>query len=151
MTSVPAHTDTPREVFERSQQLLLQPQLDAEAIADQFAPEGVFEAPFAPPGLPRRVEGRDAIRALYRQAGIAAVRPRFEFRSVVVHETADPEVIVTEFDVHARHPKTGESYQFANLQVMTVRDGKILLLRDYWNPLDRPELRVLLESTGQPA
>lgn len=134
---------TPRQVFERSQQLLLQPDLDADAIADQYAPDGVFEAPFAPAGVPRRVEGKDAIRALYRHAAAAAARPQFEFRSVLVHETTDPGVIVIEFDVHARHPETGAEYGFANLQVLTVRDGKIVHLRDYWNPLDRPELRAL--------
>lgn len=139
-----ANTATPREVFERSQQLLLAPQFDPEALADQYAPDGVFEAPFAPPGGPRRLEGREAIRALYRHAAAAGVRPQFEFRSVAVHETTDPEVIVTEFEVHARHPESGEPYQFANLQVIKVRDGQILLLRDYWNPLDRPELRALL-------
>lgn len=139
-----ANPATPREVFERSQQLLLAPQFDPDALADQYAPDGVFEAPFAPPGGPRRLEGREAIRALYRHAAAAAVRPRFEFRSVAVHETTDPGVIVTEFEVHARHPETEEPYQFTNLQVIKVRDGKILLLRDYWNPLDRPELRALL-------
>lgn len=141
-----AGTAAPREVFERTQRLLLEARLDAEALAGQFAPDGVFEAPFAPAGPARRVEGRDAIRALYRHAAAAPSRPRFEFRSVAVHQTTDPEVIVTEFWVNARNAGTGEEYGFANLQVITVRDGKIVHLRDYWNPLDRPELRALIEG-----
>lgn len=144
-------TATPREVFERGQQLLLQPRLDADALADQYAPDGVFEAPFAPPGPARRMEGREAIRALYHHAAQSADRPQFEIRSVFVHETTDPEVIVTEFDVHARDARTGAEYSFANLQVITVRDGKIVHLRDYWNPLDRPELRALTEGMSLPA
>jgi ketosteroid isomerase-like protein len=53
----------------------------------------------------------------------------------------DPEVIVTEFEVHR---ETGATpYHFANLQVMTVRGGEIASLRDYWNPLDRRELAAL--------
>jgi hypothetical protein len=37
----------------------------------------------------------------------------------------------------------GSRHQFANLQVMTVRNGEIVSLRDYSNPLDRPELAAL--------
>lgn len=139
--------DTAREVFEQTQRLLLQTPFDADALADQYAPDGVFEAPFAPPGVPRRIEGREAIRALYRQAATAAARPRFEFASVVVHETTDPGTIVTEFEVHARDAGSGDEYDFANLQVITVRAGKIVHLRDFWNPLDRPGLRALVEDT----
>ena len=36
-----------------------------------------------------------------------------------------------------------DPYQFSNLQVMAVRNGEIASLRDYWNPLDRPELAAL--------
>jgi ketosteroid isomerase-like protein len=135
-------------VFERGQQLLQQPDLDPDALAGQYAPDGVLELPFAPHGLPRRVEGREAIRGMYRAAVSSRSRPSFEMRSVVVHETLDPETIVTEFEVHARHPETGEGYQFANLQVMTVRAGEIVSLRDYWNPLDRPELAALALAQG---
>jgi len=146
---MPASHDatTPRQVFERGQRLLLQPELDADAIAGQFAPDAVFDLPFAPPGLPRRVAGREAIRAMYRAAG-ARSRPSFEIDSVMVHETVDPEVIVTEFEVHASRADTGEDYRFANLQVITVRDGEIVSLRDYWNPLDRPELAALATTVS---
>jgi uncharacterized protein len=139
---------TAREVFERGQRLLQQAELDPDALAGQFAPVGVLELPFAPPGVPRRIEGRAAIRGLYSAAAGRRDRPAFEFGRVVVHETVDPETIITEFEVHARHPQSGEPYQFANLQVITVRGGEIVSLRDYWNPLDRPELAAL---SGAPA
>lgn len=143
-----AASTSAREVFERGQRLLQEEELDPDALASQFASNGVLELPFAPSGLPRRVEGRDAIRALYRNAASARTRPSFEFRSVVVHETVDPETIVTEFEVHAREPESGEGYRFANVQVMTVRAGEIVSLRDYWNPLDRPELTALTGSAS---
>jgi ketosteroid isomerase-like protein len=66
----------------------------------------------------------------------------------VVHETVDPEVIVTEFEVHG--VAAGDPYQFSNLQVMTVRKGEITSLRDYWNPLDRPELAALVNQVAAP-
>jgi ketosteroid isomerase-like protein len=105
--------------------------------------ERTLEVPFAPPGIPRRVEGREAIRAFIRAGAerLRAAPPQWQFRSIVVHETVDPEVIVTEFEVHG--VAAGGPYQFSNLQVMTVRKGEIVSLRDYWNPLDRPELAAL--------
>src|SRR5262245_22607533 len=122
----------PREVFERVQRLILDRRF--HEYADLFAEDATFELPFAPAGIPRRLEGRETIRAFFRvgtERAQSAGR-RWEFRSVVVHETADPEVIVTEFDVHGELVATGEPYQFANLQVMRVRNGEIASLRDYW-------------------
>jgi ketosteroid isomerase-like protein len=141
--SDPASTPSPRDVFERVHRLILERRFDA--YADQFADDATFELPFAPPGIPRRVRGREAIRAFFRagtERAETATR-RWQFRSVIVHETADPDVVITEFEVHGEHLTTGEPYHFANLQVITVRNGQIVSLRDYWNPLDRPELASL--------
>ncbi|WP_327111686.1 nuclear transport factor 2 family protein [Nocardia sp. NBC_01730] len=35
---------------------------DADAFVELFAPDGVFEIPFVVPGIPARLDGRDAIR-----------------------------------------------------------------------------------------
>jgi len=139
----PASTRSPRDVFEDMLHLILERRFDA--YADLFTDDAVFELPFAPPGVPRRIEGREEIRAFLRAGTerVATAARRWDFRSVVVHETTDPEVIVTEFSVHGEVTATGRPYQFSNLQVMTVRDGEIAALRDYWNPLDRPELAAL--------
>jgi ketosteroid isomerase-like protein len=142
----PAGTASPREVFERVLRAIRDVQMDV--YADLFAADGTFELPFAPPGIPRRIQGREAIRAFIRARadGVRGALLQWQFRSVLVHETVDPEVIVTEFEVHgmaARGP-----YQFSNLQVMTVRKGEIVSLRDYWNPLDRPELAALTNQVA---
>lgn len=144
--SAKAGAATPREVFERVLRMILDRQFDV--YADVFSTDATFEIPFAPPGVPRRIQGREQIRAFFAaaQEQVQTVSRRWEFRNVVVHETADPEVIVTEFDVHGELPNTGEPYQFANLQVLTVREGELVHLRDYWNPLDRPELAALTEA-----
>jgi ketosteroid isomerase-like protein len=144
----PASTASPREVFERVLRAILDVQMDV--YADLFAADGIFELPFAPPGVPRRIEGREAIRAFIR-AGAERLRaspPQWQFRSVLVHETVDPEVIVTEFEVHG--VAAGGPYKFSNLQVMTVRKGEIVSLRDYWNPLDRPELAAFADQVTAP-
>lgn len=137
----PASTTTPREVF--VQVLRAIEKTDMDAYADLFASDAILELPFAPAGVPRRIEGHEAIRTFIRSGAerLRAAPPQFQFRSIAVHETVDPEVIVAEFQVHA--VAAGEPYQFSNLQVMTVRNGEIVSLRDYWNPLDRPELAAL--------
>jgi ketosteroid isomerase-like protein len=144
----PAAAATPREVFERVHRLILDSQFSA--YGDLFAEDATLELPFAPQGIPRRVEGGEQIRALLRRGAdpVRTAGRRWEFHSVVVHETVDPEVIVTEFEVHGEVPGTGQRYRFANLQVLRVRDGLIVSLRDYWNPLDRPDLPAI---GGQPA
>jgi len=145
----PASTASPREVFERVLRAILDVQMDV--YADLFATGGTLDLPFAPPGIPRRIEGREAVRAFIRAGAeaLGAAPPQWQFRSVQVHETVDPEVIVTEFEVHGL--AAGRPYQFANLQVMTVRNGEIVSLRDYWNPLDRLELAAFTHQvTGRP-
>jgi ketosteroid isomerase-like protein len=143
-----ASAASPREVFERVLQSIRDVQMDV--YADLFAADAIFELPFAPPGIPRRIEGREAIRAFIRAGAdrLGAASPQWRFSSVVVHETVDPEVIVTEFEVHG--VAAGDPYQFSNLQVMTVRKGEIVSLRDYWNPLDRRELAALTNQMAAP-
>jgi ketosteroid isomerase-like protein len=148
--SEPVSTATPREVFERVLRLILERQY--AAYVDLFAADAMFELPFAPPGVPRRIEGREQIR-VFMQAGRERVQTatrQWEFHSIVVHETVDPEVIVTEFEVDGVATATGERYRFANLQVLRVRNGEIVSLRDYWNPLDRPELAALARPANAP-
>ena len=146
--SQPAGPASPRQVFQQVLRAIENTEMDA--YADLFAADGTFEAPFAPLRLPRRIEGREAIRAFFRAAAdrLTAAPPQFTFSSVVVHETVDPEVIVTEYEVHGA--AAGAPYQFANLGVMTVRNGEIVSLRDYWNPLDRPELAALTNQVAAP-
>ena len=125
----------PREVWEQAHQHVRE--YDLGAFADMFAPDGVLELPFAPPGIPRRLEGREAIRGFLAPAGEAARsagRRINGYSSVVVHETTDPEVIIAEFDLDGEIVTTGETYQLSYIQVMMVRNGWIVWMRDYMDP-----------------
>ena len=137
---------TPRQLLERTHALILEGRLDE--YADLFADDGVFEIPFAPQGLARRIEGRDAIRALFRagaaRAGAVARLTGVDYRAV--HETADPEVVVAEFEVQGERSQGGERFTFSDVIVLRARDGEILSIRDYWSPLDRVDLRALAEG-----
>ena len=108
---------------------------DVDGIAGLLAEDVVIENPFAPANLPDRIEGRETFRAhlAERLAATPVVFDRFD--QVVVHQTADPEVIVVEFELHGRI--TGRDHPFSRqyIQVVRVADGKVVHWRDYFNPL----------------
>jgi len=103
--------------------------------ADLFAEDGVLEYPFAFPGQPRRLVGREAIRAHF--SGTSSAREAFDMDGVdaIVRETDDPEVVVAEVEHHGRSRVTGESYRFRALGVIRVRDGEIVSYEDYMDAL----------------
>src|ERR1700722_7200950 len=121
---------TPREVFERVQQATLNTDPTFK-LSSLYAETGVHEMPFARPGVPRRIEGKERIRAFLDAARGAAPMEFHEFRNVRVHETTDPETIVCEYDIHGVVKKTGAPFFFSYVLFLTVRDGQIVRLRDY--------------------
>lgn len=123
---------TPRQAFERIQQSTL---AKDPALSDLYAEDGVHEMPFAPPGVPRRIEGRENIRAFLGRAAGAAPMTFTEFRDVRIHETADSETIICEYDLHGVVTKTSEPFVFGYILLLTVRDGQIALVRDYMDTL----------------
>lgn len=132
---------TPREVFERAHGFVRSYDL---AYVDCFADDGALVFPFAPPGMPRRVQGRDAIRELLapRYAALrAAGRRVLEYENLRIHETHDPEVIVAEFE--AVVPREGGAARLSFIHVLRVRDDRIVEQRDYFDSLAMAErLRV---------
>jgi uncharacterized protein len=147
----PGATPSALDVFQRAKQLALAK--DLNSFADLFAADGVHEAPFAPPGVPRRIEGREALRAYFAQISETPLK-HDEFRSMTVYQTTDPEVIVAEYDAHGVVTSTGQTYELRYLQVIRVRDGQIVLWRDYTNPLAVADLLgwvpALLARYSQP-
>ncbi|MGW2326093.1 nuclear transport factor 2 family protein [Streptomyces sp. NPDC001700] len=118
-------------VYERAKSLLLAH--DMRGFADLWAEDGTMEFPFAPPGWPRRLEGREAVREYVRD-----YPDHIDLRAVaheVVHRTADPGVLIVEFAVDAVAVPTGRPLRIDYVAVITVRDGEIVSYRDYWNPL----------------
>jgi uncharacterized protein len=121
---------TPREVLARMHELTL---TDDKAVVDLYAEDGAHELPFAPPGAPRRIEGREALRALMNaQSGRSPVT--YEgFENLTVWETTDPEVIIAEYEI-AGTGADGAGFRIPQLLVLRVRDGRIALTRSYLNP-----------------
>ncbi|MCO5969930.1 nuclear transport factor 2 family protein [Actinoallomurus soli] len=121
----------PRAVFERLSRGIAEGRWND--LADLYAEDAVAHQPFAPAGqdAPRRLEGREVIRA--RFAGAARMGLRFGVRNVVVHQTTDPEMVIAEFDYDI--PAGDEVLTAANIQVLRVRDGLIVETRDYHDHL----------------
>jgi ketosteroid isomerase-like protein len=117
---------SPRAVFER-----LIDGISRRAWGELFelyAENAVVRIPFGAPG-PTLIEGREALRERFTSPD----RPDLELtaHNVVVHETADPEVIIAEFDYLGRVVATDHAFEVSNIQVLRVRDGLILSSRDY--------------------
>jgi ketosteroid isomerase-like protein len=101
---------------------------DFESLWQLYAEDVVVEIPYAIPE-PNRIEGRSAIREHFAAGTDMPIRMRAE--NIVMHETADPEVIVTEYDYVGEVTTTGKSFVSRNIIVMRVRDGHIVESRDY--------------------
>jgi uncharacterized protein len=123
---------TPREVAEQVRKMVAG---EGVVFADLFAAEGVITYPFAPPGHPRELRGRDAIRAYF--AAMGQSRALFTMAGVdaVSWQTDDPEVVVTQITHHGTSQVTGAPYELTALGVIRVRDGMIVRYEDYMDPI----------------
>lgn len=123
----------PREACERFRANVLAGQVGLHG--DLLAADAVIELPFAPPGRPRRFESREEFMALAGRER-AAFPVRFEeFRNVVIHETADPEVIIAEYELAGTVTTTNRRAHAAFVMVLKVHDGQIVHCREYQNVL----------------
>jgi ketosteroid isomerase-like protein len=147
-------TASPRQTAERLLRAMLSP--DPGDIADCYAPAVVIEMPFAvAPLYPARIETtREELRARFR-AG-AAIRRYQRLSDVVIHDTADPGVVIAEYQLHGELIQAAEPFSQRFVMVMTVRDGQIAHSRDYTNPITGarllgklPDLLAAL-SEGEP-
>jgi ketosteroid isomerase-like protein len=77
----------------------------------------------------------DASPRLYRRAA-----------NITIHETADPEVIVAEFEYQGTVADTGEPFALPGIFVLRVRDGQIVASRDYLDHLTAARIRGQLDG-----
>ena len=115
---------------------------DIDGFVDLFAPDGVIESYFAgPPGKPVRVEGRGAIREYSRRVTASPLRLE-EFEVAELYQTQDPEVVIVELRTKATVTTTGRGFTATSIQILRIRDGRIVLFRDF------ADSRVLEEVIG---
>jgi ketosteroid isomerase-like protein len=82
----------------------------------------------------------------FRRGGEVLGEVRFEPAAIKVHETADPEVIVAEFEYRGVIPGTSDRFAIPNVFVMRIRDGQIVESRDY---ADHVEIARMLGGLDQ--
>ena len=133
---------SPREVAEDVRRMVAGEDV---VFADLFAEDAVFTYPFAIPGGPAELIGREAIRGFFGSRGQARSLFRMDGVDAVIRETDDPEVVVAEIRHHGWSHVTDAPYQHTALGVIRVRDGLIVRYDDYMNPID---LARMLGRTG---
>ena len=131
---------TPGEVFTQAMTAITSG--DVQGWMARCHDDIVLEFPFAPPGRPRRVEGKDAVEQYLR-----AYPGQVEFEEVTnleIHQTVDPETAVIEMTAKGHVKANGAPYEMSYVVVLKTVDGRMALYRDYWDPLVALEL---LESS----
>jgi hypothetical protein len=124
---------TPREIAELVRRMVAGD--EQVEFADLFAEDGVMAYPFAPPGMPGELRGRDAVREYFRARSQARGMLRMDGVELIVRETDDPEVVVTEITHHGWSNAASAPYRFTALGVVRVRDGQIVHYDDYMDPI----------------
>jgi ketosteroid isomerase-like protein len=100
-------------------------------VLDLFTEDVVFEFPYAPDGLPRRLDGIRALAEHLARLGPMLKIGGFALQAVhLAHET-----VVFEFSCEGKGVATGLPYHQDYVSVVTLREGRIARYRDYWNPL----------------
>ena len=132
---------TPADVLARRRQLMLNG--DADGFADLFAPDAVIESPFAPPGAPLRLAGREAIREYSRHVMASPLRLE-DYEVAELYQAQDPEVVIAEMRAKATVTTTGRSITATSIQVLRIREGHIVLFRDFADP------RFMEDVIGEP-
>lgn len=96
-----------------------------------FAPDGVLEFVYAPPGFPAVMRGTDALRA---QMAMMPQQLKVEYGEPVFHAASPEGVVVAEFPADCTLLATGNQYRQDYLSVVRFEDGLITHYRDFWNP-----------------
>jgi ketosteroid isomerase-like protein len=133
---------TPTDVLARRRNLTLNG--DVDGLADLFAPDAVIEWSFAgPPGIPMRLEGREAIREYSRRVTELPLRLE-DYEVVELFQTQDLEVVIVEMRTKGTVTTTGRSFVATSVQILRIREGQIVLFRDFADP------RLLEDVIGEP-
>lgn len=115
---------TPRETVTELHQRISASRWDE--LAELYAEDTVVDIVFAKP-VAGHAEGRESLAEHF--APLVAGGLQLKIENTVLHETADPEVVIAEYESVVT--VAGNSVRAANVQVVRVRDGLIATSRDY--------------------
>ncbi len=110
---------------------------DLEANLALLAEDAVLELRFAPPGIPRRTEGKAAIEAFMGPVGDAIEAENFlDIELDTMH--GDPSVVVAQFHSDMKLKVPG-SYKNQYIGLITVRDGQVARFVEFFDPIPLQE------------
>jgi uncharacterized protein len=115
-----------------------------EELPGLYAEQTDVVHPFDPLRQPA-LRTREEIRKHFTAAG-AGPRPARRAANITIHQTADPEVIVAEFEYQGTAAGTGEPYALPGIFVLRIRNGEIVSSRDYFDHLTAARLRGQLDE-----
>jgi len=127
---------TASELFRKHLSLMGNP--DDGAI---YADDIVIDLPYAPKHHTGKLEGKEAVLRFLRNIGVY-----FENVSIgepSIYETSDPNMIIAEYPGGSTSKETGLPYRQNYVSFVTVRDGKIAHIREYYDPIQ------VLVATGE--
>lgn len=99
--------------------------------SEMFHDDGAMEFPFAPPGYPPRLDGKSAIADF-----IKTYPDHINLKSMTFtgsHYSGD--TLIIEMVGEGTSVPAGNDFTMKYVAVITVRDGKFVLYKDYWDPL----------------
>ena len=99
---------------------------------DLFREDGMLETPYVSHGSPSRWEG-PAIAAYL--GGLSGVIRLADFSLVAAYPAHDGATTVLEYDGTVHLEQAGTRFRQRYVAIVTVRDGRIALWREYLNPL----------------
>lgn len=104
---------------------------DMRAFAEQWAPDGSMEFPFAAPGYPVLRGRTDVQEYLKDYSSILQIDTVTEYKR---HHTLDPETAILEFSADGVVLQSNSPYHMDYIGVITVGSDGVRHYRDYWNP-----------------
>ncbi len=99
---------------------------------DLFCPDGVLETPYVSPGSPSRWDGPEIAVYLGKLSGVIRLA---EFTLVAAYPVQVGDTTVLEYDGTVHLENNGTRFRQRYIAVVTLRDGRIALWREYLNPL----------------
>lgn len=105
--------------------------MDIKAWTELWTEDGVLEIPFPSQGLPNYVVGKTFLYKLCNQLLDLFVSIKFSISNIQAME--DPEWVLAEYTGEIPI-KTGGHYNNRYCTLFHIRDGKVLLVREYFNP-----------------
>jgi len=106
---------------------------DLDGYLELLSDDVEVEFPFAPPGRPERLRGRENLRR-YLEPLLARIAYE-SITSLVVYETDVAGTIVAEMTIGLRLLESGQTYPRRYVAVVRAESGRVVSYREYWNPL----------------